>query len=180
MSAVSTRPPGVRPAPSSFYDPISPGSSRRSSELSTTQGPLNPRMAEPYTNLVVQTQNMSLNQTMNSWQQQPARPASACHVPSSLLQPNGEARRMSEPTRPLQPSPRLLLPPLSRTPAPSASAASAGPHPNQAVVLDEVGEGEMVENKLVLPDEMLHFLSQVRILMPFNLHVINLPDLEIR
>jgi transcriptional activator cubitus interruptus len=31
------------------------------------------------------------------------------------------------------------------------------------VVLDEVAEGEMVENKLVLPDEMLHFLSQVRL-----------------
>ena len=147
MSAVSTRVP--RPAPSSLYDPISPGSSRRSSELSTTQQP--PR--GDFSNLVVQTQNMSLSHQWSS--QQPARPASACHVPSSLLQPSGEARRMSEPTS-LQPPPpapgRLLLPPLG-----GARVA----HPNQAVVLDEVGEGEMVENKLVLPDEMLHFLSQV-------------------
>lgn len=34
-------------------------------------------------------------------------------------------------------------------------------HPNQEVVLDEVGEGEMVENKLVIPDEMVHYLNQV-------------------
>ncbi|KAK9890988.1 hypothetical protein WA026_013326 [Henosepilachna vigintioctopunctata] len=27
---------------------------------------------------------------------------------------------------------------------------------NQAVVLDEIGEGEKVENKLVIPDEMIH------------------------
>ncbi|KAF4518856.1 hypothetical protein B566_EDAN006707 [Ephemera danica] len=153
MSAVSTRVPRVAAA-SSFYDPISPGSSRRSSELS--------RLAEPYSNLVVQTQNMSLGQ----WQQQqPARPASACHVPSSLLQPSGETRRMSEPTRPLQapaPSGRLLLPPLGRNAAATAGTpVPGGLHPNQAVVLDEVAEGEMVENKLVLPDEMLHFLSQV-------------------
>lgn len=34
-------------------------------------------------------------------------------------------------------------------------------HPNQAVNLDEVGESEMVENKLVIPDEMVHYLNQV-------------------
>lgn len=34
-------------------------------------------------------------------------------------------------------------------------------HPNQEVVLDEVEEGEMVENKLVIPDEMLQYLNQV-------------------
>lgn len=34
-------------------------------------------------------------------------------------------------------------------------------HPNQAVVLDEVEEGEMVENKLVIPDEMVRYLNQV-------------------
>uniref|UniRef100_A0A182QA71 C2H2-type domain-containing protein n=1 Tax=Anopheles farauti TaxID=69004 RepID=A0A182QA71_9DIPT len=34
-------------------------------------------------------------------------------------------------------------------------------HPNQEVVLDEVEEGEMVENKLVIPDDMLQYLNQV-------------------
>lgn len=34
-------------------------------------------------------------------------------------------------------------------------------HPNQEVILDEVGEGEMVENKLVIPDEMMQYLNQV-------------------
>lgn len=33
-------------------------------------------------------------------------------------------------------------------------------HPNEEVVLDEVGEEEMVENKIVIPDEMLLFLQQ--------------------
>lgn len=33
-------------------------------------------------------------------------------------------------------------------------------HPNEEVVLDEVGEEEMVENKIVVPDEMLLFLQQ--------------------
>lgn len=48
----------------SFYDPISPGNSRRSSQLSTTSGRLNgpPHLQAQYStsNLVVQTQNMSL------------------------------------------------------------------------------------------------------------------------
>ncbi|XP_059486455.1 transcriptional activator cubitus interruptus isoform X3 [Neocloeon triangulifer] len=150
---VSTRMTSVRPAPSSFYDPISPGSSRRSSEMSA----MDPRSPAASANLVVQTQTMSLSQ----WQlqQQPARPSSACHVPSSLLQPNGEARRMSEPAQ--SATTRLLLPPLARNSISGAPGGPGGFHPNQAVVLDEVEEGEMVENKLVLPDEMLHFLSQV-------------------
>lgn len=33
-------------------------------------------------------------------------------------------------------------------------------HPNEEVALDEVGEEEMVENKIVVPDEMLLFLQQ--------------------
>lgn len=49
--------------PGSFYDPISPGTSRRSSQMSTTSGRMNPpNLQGPYStsNLVVQTQNMSL------------------------------------------------------------------------------------------------------------------------
>lgn len=35
-------------------------------------------------------------------------------------------------------------------------------HPNQEVVLDEVGEGELLESKLVLPDDMVNYLNQVK------------------
>lgn len=34
-------------------------------------------------------------------------------------------------------------------------------HPNEKVILDEVEEDELIENKLVLPDEMLQYLNQV-------------------
>lgn len=60
VSAVRMGPVG----PESFYDPISPGTSRRSSQMSTTSGRANPsnHLQGPYStsNLVVQTQNMSL------------------------------------------------------------------------------------------------------------------------
>ena len=50
--------------PGSFYDPISPGTSRRSSQMSTASSRMNPpaHLHGPYStnNLVVQTQNMSL------------------------------------------------------------------------------------------------------------------------
>lgn len=70
-------------------------------------------------------------------------------------QPAGD-RRMSEPARTHQgqrTSP--LMPPRPR------SAQLPELHPNQEVILDEVGEGEMVENKLVIPDEMMQYLDQV-------------------
>uniref|UniRef100_A0A8W7PQR4 C2H2-type domain-containing protein n=1 Tax=Anopheles coluzzii TaxID=1518534 RepID=A0A8W7PQR4_ANOCL len=44
---------------------------------------------------------------------------------------------------------------------PMMSTATSKLHPNQEVVLDEVEEGEMVENKLVIPDDMLQYLNQV-------------------
>lgn len=60
VSAVRMGPAG----PGSFYDPISPGTSRRSSQMSNTSGRINPpgHLQGPYStsNLVVQTQNMSL------------------------------------------------------------------------------------------------------------------------
>lgn len=49
--------------PESFYDPISPGTSRRSSQMSTTSSRIDQNHLQgPYStnNLVVQTQNMSL------------------------------------------------------------------------------------------------------------------------
>lgn len=60
VSAVRMGPAG----PGSFYDPISPGTSRRSSQMSNTSSRINPpaHLQGPYStnNLVVQTQNMSL------------------------------------------------------------------------------------------------------------------------
>lgn len=69
-----------------------------------------------------------------------------------------ESRRMSEPTH---------ITTDRKTPPPRPSSVQLSPlkpnelHPNQEVILDEVGEGEMVENKLVIPDEMVHYLNQV-------------------
>lgn len=84
------------------------------------------------------------------------------NLPENISQPNNtistDTRRMSEPCHTLtdrkSPPPRpasVTLSPLKTTDF----------HPNQAVILDEVGEGEMVENKLVIPDEMVHYLNQV-------------------
>lgn len=75
---------------------------------------------------------------------------------------SSEARRASEPCHTMtdrkSPPPRpasVTLSPLKGT------LNSSELHPNQAVILDEVGEGEMVENKLVIPDEMVRYLNQV-------------------
>lgn len=63
---------------------------------------------------------------------------------------------MSEPTRGHQTQRNSpSIPPRPR------SAQLPEHHPNQEVILDEVGEGEMVENKLVIPDEMMQYLNQV-------------------
>ncbi|XP_067015349.2 transcriptional activator cubitus interruptus [Anabrus simplex] len=168
-SAMSCVRPGGPVA--SFYDPISPGSSRRSSQLSNTGGGgcsttpnhllsnhLNRLHSRALgqtegnyctSNLVVQTQNMSLQQGSGSWQSSPTS--------GSIPHASGDNRRMSEPCRTSDratPPPRphsVVLPPISRQER----------HPNQEVILDEVAEGEMVENKLVIPDEMMHYLSQV-------------------
>nr|CAD7423769.1 unnamed protein product [Timema monikensis] len=160
----------------SFYDPISPGSSRRSSQLSSSGVPatgsgtgnhlltsgmtnhlyrLHSRALGQHdniystSNLVLQTQNMSLQQTGVGY---PAPPSGS----------PVDNRRMSEPCRAAEratPSPRphsVVLPPIVARQGPGSEH-----HPNQEVVLDEVAEGEMVENKLVIPDEMMHYLSQV-------------------
>ncbi|XP_014207539.1 transcriptional activator cubitus interruptus-like [Copidosoma floridanum] len=153
--------------PGSFYDPISPGA-----------------LQVPYSsNLVVQTQNMSL-QVGNVTD---AIAGSAPRVPitfrtndefravtlqgahgltandwSDLVSQCPELaaagdRRMSEPARALHG--QRGSPPMPPRPR---SAQLPEFHPNQEVVLDEVGEGEMVENKLVIPDEMMQYLNQVQ------------------
>jgi len=164
------------PGPESFYDPISPGTSRRSSQMSTTSSRIDQNYLQgPYStnNLVVQTQNMSLqvrynygtqikdgfkrrNTFMQNIQTMPSdwnNPSGHCTQPSS-------DRRMSEPIR-SNPAQRTS-PPIPPRPR-SAQLPELQPelHPNQEVILDEVGEGEMVENKLVIPDEMMQYLNQV-------------------
>lgn len=85
----------------------------------------------------------------NDWN----NPSGHCTQPSS-------DRRMSEPIRsnPVQ----RTSPPIPPRPR---SAQLPELHPNQEVILDEVGEGEMVENKLVIPDEMMQYLNQVIVLI---------------
>ncbi|XP_060520095.1 transcriptional activator cubitus interruptus [Cylas formicarius] len=175
-SSVASQVSGMRTGigPGSFYDPISAGSSRRSSQLSTatTGGACVPPPppshllagqlqklqnlpgATPSNNLVLQTQNANLQQTamQQSW-------LSGMVAQSAT---STEGRRMSEPCHTISdrksPQPRpasVTLSPLRGT------VNSSDLHPNQAVVLDEVAEGEMVENKLVIPDEMLIYLNQV-------------------
>ncbi|XP_072376701.1 uncharacterized protein ci isoform X2 [Diabrotica undecimpunctata] len=175
-SQASSMRPGI--APGSFYDPISAGSSRRSSQLSTTApqggacfpppppshllaGQLQKLQNSPNTvnsgNLVLQTQNISLQQTAI---QQTWLSSNLSNIASTTT--STDARRMSEPCHTLtdrkSPPPRpasVSLSPLKGT------VNSSELHPNQAVILDEVGEGEMVENKLVIPDEMVRYLNQV-------------------
>ncbi|XP_050466214.1 transcriptional activator cubitus interruptus-like isoform X1 [Cataglyphis hispanica] len=153
VSAVRMGPTG----PESFYDPISPGTSRRSSQMSTTSGRLNPpsHLQGPYStsNLVVQTQNMSL-QNIQAMPGDWNNPSGHCTQPSS-------DRRMSEPIRSNQA--QRTSPPIPPRPR-SAQLPELQPelHPNQEVILDEMGESEMVENKLVIPDEMMQYLNQVQ------------------
>ena len=63
---------------------------------------------------------------------------------------------MSEPARGYNQRTSPPVPPRPR------SAQLPELHPNQEVLLDDMGEGEMVENKLVIPDEMMQYLNQVR------------------
>lgn len=108
-----------------------------------------------------QTQNIALQQTavQQSWL---SNKLPENNAPSRSSTANSEGtRRMSEPCHTLgerkSPPPR----PASVTLSPLKGSSLTELHPNQAVVLDEIGEGEMVENKLVIPDEMVHYLNQV-------------------
>ncbi|KAF5297393.1 hypothetical protein FQR65_LT01324 [Abscondita terminalis] len=169
-SSLASQASSMRPGAGggSFYDPISAGSSRRSSQLSTATtggvsvpppppshllvGQLQRLQSPQSSNLVLQPQSVSLQQTalQQTW---------LTKLPESV---DVDTRRMSEPCHTLtdrkSPPPR----PASVTLSPLKGAVNSTEfHPNQAVVLDEVGEGEMVENKLVIPDEMVHYLNQV-------------------
>ncbi|XP_069949724.1 transcriptional activator cubitus interruptus isoform X3 [Cherax quadricarinatus] len=185
---------------SSPYDPISLGSSRRSSEnsnfnmagiaqsMSSHLAKLQRRAignGELYntSNLVVQTQNMSLSQDNlqgGGWantNNMGAMSASMAGTNFGAMGPLGPVdpqsrcegpRRASDPVRPLDRgmgmgedgsrrlhrhhsyntfNPRTPLPPI--TPR----------HPNHGLQLDQVAEDEPIENKLVLPDDMVNYLN---------------------
>lgn len=68
---------------------------------------------------------------------------------------------MSEPCQGAAPCP--TPPPRPRSAHPPTSPRPPALHPNQEVVLDEVAEGEMLESKLVLPDDMVIYLNQVTV-----------------
>lgn len=163
----------------SFYDPISPGSSRRSSQMSTTTTGGQSLPPQPSSTLL----STHLQRLQNS-----TNPNSNMHVsgrysiPNTAIMTSGMIstqlmcastdRRMSEPVNhsadkePLSPTrrPRSVTPKPGKSSAMSTSALPTLPaelHPNQEVVLDEVEEGEMVEDKLIIPEEFLDYLNQV-------------------
>lgn len=104
----------------------------------------------------MQTQNASLQQTAIQQTWLSSNISNAASTTAST-----DTRRMSEPSHTItdrkSPPPR----PASVTLSPLKGNLTSDHHPNQAVVLDEVEEGEMVENKLVIPDEMVRYLNQV-------------------
>ncbi|KAG8226063.1 hypothetical protein J437_LFUL006370, partial [Ladona fulva] len=207
------------PSSSSFYDPISPGSSRRSSELSTHYEPspgnmMNNHMGhqrqemEPTPNMettscvmanqrqMVAPQRRPPNGQMQVMMGPPGVPHNQEGIPSTIdtfLTSNlvVQTQKMSlcgtqqllegsGPNHHRLPNPTIASPSrvmaqeststanvsnmesVPATPLAEGTRHSGLPehHPNREVVLEEVGEGEMVENKLVIPDEMVHYLNQ--------------------
>lgn len=112
---------------------------------------------------------MSLQQSAAAMAWSPI-PSAATPVCPSTASTHGDGRRMSEPCRvgvglvaehqqqPPRPHSTLCLPmPLGG----AGAILKQELHPNQEVALEEVGEGEMLESKLVIPDEMQQYLNQV-------------------
>lgn len=140
----------------SFYDPISPGSSRRSSSVVATNNQQNnTQMQYPQCQMIkgywnegeivsypMETPPPPPNYYQNNIQQQNSNPP-----------PNYPTKSVSQ----QQPVPQ---PQVQQSPVQPAN--TSGPHhPNEEVVLDEFDENEMIENKLVLPDDMLNYLQAV-------------------
>lgn len=167
MSSISTMRPTNYNSPS-FYDPISPGSSRRSSQISmtTTGGHCLP--PPPSSHLLAN------HQYLRSHNGRLSHP----NVTQNLLIKLPD-RRLSEPLIANNNSSSNLLDNSSscshktRNNTGSKTKPFSDLHPNQEVILDEMGEGEMVENKLVIPDEMLQYLNQVNILVDENQQTIS-------
>ncbi|KAF2369137.1 Zinc finger C2H2-type [Trinorchestia longiramus] len=191
---------------SSPYDHISLGSSRRSSENSNYNfSGMGPQMFRPNqrgmcgnelyntSNLVVQTQNMSLSQDnlsdSQNWNSSMgltmgnsmSAGMAAGNVPdggqfgysgpmgpvcySNSSSRDMSTRRASDPVRSLDRSARGNGR-LQRTNSYSNFSQSSSirsmnhSHPNQGLQLDQVGDDEPIENKLILPDDMVNYLNQ--------------------
>lgn len=156
---------------SSFYDPISPGSSRRSSANTTAGTSLTPQQYNMmnYPNNVY-AWNENAQSTGQQQQQQQSQCAAGPYFPPGnhynaqqwnagpKMQFNGNVatvqRQQSIPAV-SQHSPQVAPQPPTPAPVPGHH------HPNEEVVLEEFDENEMIENKLVLPDDMLNYLQNV-------------------
>ncbi|XP_037946752.1 transcriptional activator cubitus interruptus-like [Teleopsis dalmanni] len=214
LSTISTmRPAG---AGSSFYDPISPGCSRRSSQLSnanssTCLGTINSgNAAEIDQNVLLSNANnislppppsshiilsnfQRLQASSNSRKNHQLFENSRLSIPNLLHSKHSNnfvagaesIRRQSAPTNIASnqtPSPSFTaLSPIQNDSLSCISnpnntqvrgqnatastkndlSASREHHPNQKVSLAEVEEDELIENKLVLPDEMVQYLNEV-------------------
>ncbi|CAD7094029.1 unnamed protein product [Hermetia illucens] len=186
LSSISTmRPNSYNASSSSFYDPISPGCSRRSSQMSMTTTGGQSLPPPPSSHLISShlqrlQGHMACNPAGASMKSSGrySIPNVPTHQYNATLLQNQMDRRQSEPVT--HSYNRMLISPVpsQRSITPKAkpdcvvnSAATTATttcpavppvhHPNEEVVLDEVEEGEMVENKLVIPDEMLQYLNQV-------------------
>lgn len=159
---------------SSFYDPISPGSSRRSSEMSTVTTGGHSLPPPPSSHLLSchlqRLQQSSYNKattyntTGSRFSVPTITPISNNSFAVNANQPPMD-RRMSEPVQ-LSAMSNMLSPKLSPPSMLPKAATAIAPinveqHPNREVDLDEVEEGEMVEDKLIIPEEFKNYLNQV-------------------
>lgn len=170
---------------SSFYDPISPGSSRRSSEMSTitTGGHSLPPPASSHL--------MSLGDATHNYGGSRSRfYSNRCSVPTitpistmndvglGQMDINGAPfdRRMSEPVksntdnntmlsprhrpRSVTPKSATVVKPLGETNViPTVSPINMEQHPNTSVDLDDLFQ--VAEDKLIIPEEFKNYLNQV-------------------
>ncbi|XP_055922236.1 transcriptional activator cubitus interruptus isoform X2 [Eupeodes corollae] len=176
LSSISTMRPSYNTG--SFYDPISPGCSRRSSQTSVAITNGNSLPPQPSSHLIsthlqrLQSNNFCNYSSNNDCHGRFSIPNLSTHnvTNNGSAQASMDRRRQSEPTInksvegiTLSPLQSLIM--KSITHKSSARSKQTGSsrdhHPNEEVNLDEVEEDEMVENKLVIPDEMLHYLNQV-------------------
>ncbi|KAG8196894.1 hypothetical protein JTE90_027602 [Oedothorax gibbosus] len=139
---------------SSAYDPISVGSSRRSSD---TIEPLSNGLTSHLTKIharaiasqhLQQTDNLVVESQMESLARD-----------SDRLTPGFHMRQCS----PMQLGTCSPMPGTSSMGPPMAPSVAGSRHPNQNVVLEELEEGKPIEQNqnVILPDEILNYLSEV-------------------
>lgn len=158
VSSISTMRPNYNTP--SCYDPISPGCSRRSSQMSTATTGGQSLPPPPSSHLL-----SSHLQRLQSSQGHGGRHSFSSTNPGTSYGQNyaNNDRRFSEP---VAASSNFFMTPQrtdtnNTTPKQKLPSPTKEFHPNQEVDLDEVEENEMVENKLVIPDEMLQYLNEV-------------------